>query len=581
MIRSSGGEFFNKTVCSICYEDLKPVVEDLQAISICGHVFHELCLQQWFEYCTSAKKQTCPVCKQICSSKNVARLYFQSLGDPNDTVLPRTQNVHNAEDDPELLRREVKRLQAKVSGFDLALDRHQKEVKELSTELRLCKEQLTMEVMLKSEALKQRESIKEMLLSKSSELAMSNLECSRLNEKNLALAKELAALKLVSDCNLEEDEILKLASLGNEANSKDAIDVLKKSLVIRNKSYKELMAKCNTLGRGEARSVGKLEKAKEKITKLKTRVQELEIAIEAKDNEVLRMLKASKSEICNNVTIPSANKSPSISFLTKHMQGGQKEEQPTVKIIDLGEDGVLAKIACGVEEQENKLRSINNAKANAKVDRRNIHCEHMDDFMYLTDEDVPEETRMLKVSLQAKTRMATSAGFDADRTTEVSGPNDDSKVPQLRTGAGNCMGNNSSAGQGGTLLLQDIRQVQPLLDSRTEMSSAAQLSECGDRCFEGGLLGPDGATRYLGKWCKRLQKKESKISPLISGSLIAEGADGRGGRIKVLRSPSLLSADGLQCTSSAKKCKLGTKTSLQSQGCLQIEHFFGRANHQS
>lgn len=31
-----------KTICSICYEDLKPIVEDLQVITICGHVFHEL-----------------------------------------------------------------------------------------------------------------------------------------------------------------------------------------------------------------------------------------------------------------------------------------------------------------------------------------------------------------------------------------------------------------------------------------------------------------------------------------------------------------------------------------------------------
>ena len=31
-----------KTICSICYEDLHPVAEDLQSISICGHVFHEL-----------------------------------------------------------------------------------------------------------------------------------------------------------------------------------------------------------------------------------------------------------------------------------------------------------------------------------------------------------------------------------------------------------------------------------------------------------------------------------------------------------------------------------------------------------
>ncbi|KAM0015910.1 hypothetical protein Hdeb2414_s0032g00715961 [Helianthus debilis subsp. tardiflorus] len=31
-------------ICSICHEDLNPIVEDLQAISVCGHVFHELWL---------------------------------------------------------------------------------------------------------------------------------------------------------------------------------------------------------------------------------------------------------------------------------------------------------------------------------------------------------------------------------------------------------------------------------------------------------------------------------------------------------------------------------------------------------
>lgn len=39
----------------------------------------------------------------------------------------------------------------------------------------------------------------------------------------------------VADVNLEEEEVLKLASLGNESNSKDTVDILRKSLVIRNK----------------------------------------------------------------------------------------------------------------------------------------------------------------------------------------------------------------------------------------------------------------------------------------------------------------------------------------------------------
>lgn len=34
----------------------------------------------------------------------------------------------------------------------------------------------------------------------------------------------------------------------------------------------------------------------------------------------------------------------------------------------------------------------------------------------------------------------------------------------------------------------------------------------GDACFSGGLLGPDGTNRYLGKWCKRKHKNRSAIA---------------------------------------------------------------------
>lgn len=61
----------------------------------------------------------------------------------------------------------------------------------------------------------------------------------------------------------------------------------------------------------------------------------------------------------------------------------------------------------------------------------------------------------------------------------------------------------------------------------------------GDICFAGGLLGPDGTNRYLGKWCKRNHKDGSLAlhgSSANTGDLIAVGADGRGGRIKILKS---------------------------------------------
>ncbi|KAG4909054.1 hypothetical protein JHK87_055170 [Glycine soja] len=74
--------------------------------------------------------------------------------------------------------------------------------------------------------------------------------------------------------HIDEEEVLMLANLGNGANSKDTIDTFKRSLVMWNRSYKELMAKCNIHGRGEACYSKMLEKAKEKITKLKKRSKE-------------------------------------------------------------------------------------------------------------------------------------------------------------------------------------------------------------------------------------------------------------------------------------------------------------------
>lgn len=56
----------------------------------------------------------------------------------------------------------------------------------------------------------------------------------------------------------------------------------------------------------------------------------------------------------------------------------------------------------------------------------------------------------------------------------------------------------------------------------------------GGQCFSGGLLGPDGTNWHLGKWCKKAQNQGSNAR---AGDLITIGADGRGGRIKVIRSP--------------------------------------------
>jgi TRAF-interacting protein len=89
-------------------------------------------LQQWFEYCAT-KKHTCPVCKQGCKAKDACRLYFQSIGDVKESVV--TQKQVGVEEDAGVLRKEVKRLEGKVSGLSTVLEKHTKELDEVKDEV--------------------------------------------------------------------------------------------------------------------------------------------------------------------------------------------------------------------------------------------------------------------------------------------------------------------------------------------------------------------------------------------------------------------------------------------------------------
>ncbi|KAK7389896.1 hypothetical protein VNO78_25193 [Psophocarpus tetragonolobus] len=579
---------FAGIICSICYEPLKPISEDLQSVSVCGHVFHELCLQQWFEYCSRGKKHNCPICKQSCKASNACRLYFQSVGDANDGV--KSQKSFELEEDAGVLRREMKRLDVKVSGLNSELERQTRELDGLNEELCTCKEQAKVEMALKNEALNQKASIQFQLQMKSQELEKSTLECFRLKERNMALAKELAALKLVSDLDIDEEEVLKLATLGNGTNSKDTIDTLKRSLVMRNRSYKELMAKCNILGRGEARYSKKLDKAKEKIAKLKGRVHELETLTETKENEYLMSLKLSKKTKSSKNLDNNIN---SDSDALRACKFSLKEQTKQISTPKLGMDLTandnskcfqsLKKESSNVTKTET-LNISNGSRTTFSLDKRR-------DYISIDDDDDSEGTKALQgcskhrykdqdgddiafskpplaklealsgikigVSLHEKCNLAESPGVDieADMTNISAGAVDEDVT-----------------------LLANVKQ--PMMNIRKESPLTVSNSAPGTICFSGGLLGPDGSHRYLGKWCKRGQNNElSSAKRSSNGDLIATGADGRGGRIKVLRTPSQILSSGKETSVSSKRSKLGAKTSsMQSQGCLQIEHFFGRVS---
>lgn len=76
------------------------------------------------------KKRNCPICKQACTNANVGRLYFQSVGDTNESQKP-----HNHDENPEELRQEVNRLEGKVANLASTLEQQQKKFSEVKDQV--------------------------------------------------------------------------------------------------------------------------------------------------------------------------------------------------------------------------------------------------------------------------------------------------------------------------------------------------------------------------------------------------------------------------------------------------------------
>uniref|UniRef100_B9GQD3 Uncharacterized protein n=1 Tax=Populus trichocarpa TaxID=3694 RepID=B9GQD3_POPTR len=269
----------NSFAKTICYEDLKPIIEDLQSISICGHVYHEICLQA-----------------ELLGSGWRSPLFSFCWG--------------WGEEDSELLRGEVERLEGIFLVLNTILERQVKEIKQLNEELYLCKDELKRQVKSMIDSMEQKASILHLIRLKSEELDALKLESIRLHDRNVALTKELVALKLVSDVNLEEDEVLKPASFGIEANNIDTVDIIRKSVVILIR----------------VRLVFVKDSRRQKINKLKTRVQELKIVVEVKDNGTLRALKAPKKTKCKGI-VTEGIKDNSSALSTSVSSIGIKEQQ--------------------------------------------------------------------------------------------------------------------------------------------------------------------------------------------------------------------------------------------------------------
>ncbi|PAN33603.1 hypothetical protein PAHAL_6G032700 [Panicum hallii] len=577
-------------VCTICYEDLRPLSDQhLHCLPACGHVFHALCLEQWLEYCPGGKKKrTCPVCKQPCGAAHPpTRLYFQSTGACPTQADPTSQDAPGGPD-PEALATELARLEQKASSLGRVVEEQRDGIKNLNAEVaRLMAKAATAEAMQEA-ARKEKECVQMLLNARTEELLRKTSECGRLQEKSLALAKELAALKLSSDMNLQEEEILKLASLGNHGNLENAVDVLKRSLAIRNKSYKELMIQCNVLGRSESRMQQKVEKAKELVKKLKARVQELEKELEEKENSLIRDLRPSKKLKADqtksgNITAndgfpcPSAGNRNQTTKLDEVMQDSCNDKldlnrlKPEAKS-DLNSNGNF----------ENKNADVIELDADDSA-FGNEHKTQLSARPFGTDDNTLDsqnksslcqnDNRQTMAFECTITHVAKEASFLKNReatgkSTSLENLRAKLHIPQDTLFERTNM--TTSTWEKETLTIDGISKQATRLTSGTGPQQVHNFNSLSDDFQSPGVPGMDGARKSIGKWCKSSTAPGSAAANPNRGSLIAVGPDGRGGNVKILRDLGRFQDSKSQALW-PKAPKVGSKG-----GQSQIDHFFGK-----
>ncbi|KAF8712889.1 hypothetical protein HU200_028667 [Digitaria exilis] len=578
-------------VCTICYEDLRPLSDQhLHCLPACGHVFHALCLEQWLEYCPGGKKKrTCPVCKQACGAAHPpTRLYFQSTGTCPTQACPSSQDGPGGPD-PEVVAAELARLEQKAASLGKVVEEQRDGIKNLNAEVARWMAKAASAEAMHEAARKEKECVHMLLNARTEELSRKTSECGRLQEKSLALAKELAALKLSSDMNLQEDEILKLASLGNHGNLENAVDVLKRSLAIRNKSYKELMIQCNILGRSESRMQQKVEKAKELVKRLKARVQELEKELEEKENSLIRDLRSSKKfkadqtksgNITANDGFPcrSAGYRNQTTKIDEAMQDlcnnkpDLNQLKPEAKS-DLNSNGNLTNKNADVIELDgddsafgNEHRTQFSAKQfgtdDSTLDSQNKSTVCQNDNRQFTTFETTT-THVAKEASSLKYREASG------KSTALKNLRAKLHIPQdsLFERSTNVT---TATWEKGTLTIDGISKQATRLTSGTGPQQIHNFNSLSDDLQAPGISGTDGARKSIGKWCKGSTALGSTSANPNRGNLIAVGPDGRGGKVKILRD-----LGGLQDSKSQalwpKAQKVGSKG-----GQSQIDHFFGK-----
>uniref|UniRef100_A0A0E0EHW4 RING-type domain-containing protein n=1 Tax=Oryza meridionalis TaxID=40149 RepID=A0A0E0EHW4_9ORYZ len=563
-------------VCTICYEDLRPLSDQhLHCLPACGHVFHALCVEQWLEYCPGGKKKlTCPICKQPCGAAHPpTRLFFQSTGacpTQSASSSPSRQEPTDGGADREELAAEVARLEQKAASLG---------------RVAMWREKAGAAEVMKESVRREKECVQHLLNAKTEELSRKTSECGRLQEKCLALAKELAALKLSTDMNLQEEEILKLASLGNHGNAENAVDVLTRSLALRNKSYKELMIQCNVLGRSESRSQQRFEKAKELIKKLKARVQDLEKEQEEKENGLIRDLRSAKKFKADQTN--SGNTTANNGFsgvaagcgdypmkLDEVMQdpcdkpGPSPEAKSDLNIKDKMDDKHADVIDLDADDSvfqhEHKkglsAKPFGNDGNNLDFQSRSsLQERYRKESIPCKTSFVAEENSFLKHSMVTE-RSALQESLTTNKLQSFQ------ETPVLRS-----MKSTTSTWEKETLTIDGISKQATRMAPGTGPQQVHNFNSLSDD-FQIPIrnLGGEGTGKSVGKWCKGVATPASLNTNANKRNLIAVGPDRRGGKVKILRDLGKFQDSKTQALW-PKAQKVGSRG-----GQSQIDHFFGK-----
>lgn len=278
------------------------------------------------------------------------------------------------------------------------------------------------------------------------------------------------------------------------------------------------MTKCNILGRGEARYSGKLEKAKEKIKKLKVplhtcnligngllwalscqlcghcqeRIQELETTAEVKENEILRSLKVRKKTGClKNLESNSSYNSDLLSAdkISSKEHGKQNLTPHSRTDLSVNISNKLLQSAKidnidGKESKENK--NVNFSKESSA--RMSVNGE--ENYISL-DEDDSEFTKALPgfgkynckdqgsdtVALRKPTSAKLEAASSVERETAMQEYN---LAEPSRVDVNDELGKNAAGTMSEDVtLLDNAKQVQTIINIRKENLSPLPLSSPG------------------------------------------------------------------------------------------------------